>query len=189
MLASMGLVAVVSRLLVTDSPASPATAQSSTGAAANTTAIRSDPVPNAPSVPVAPATVADPVPDTSAPERIIADDASIPTAPARIVPVADPAADTSAPRRPVTLTRAAVEGALKRRRADFDRCRPRYRQLRVTITAGRAALAEIDAMPYSGVGDDVCLRDGLRRIAFPRATAPLDFVVPLDLRRGEDRTR
>ena len=81
------------------------------------------------------------------------------------------------------------EATLKERRADFDTCRRRYRQLRVRVVDGRAELAEIDAMPYSGVGDDVCLRDGLSRIPFPRVTKPADFVVPLDLRRKEDKAR
>lgn len=133
-----------------------------------------------------PTPVVAPTASPSPPETVTAGDPDKPAAP--VVSVATATTDTSR-RRPVELTQATVEAKLERRRANFDECRPRYRQLRVRVVDWRAELAEIDAMPYSGVGDDVCLRDGLSRIAFPRVAKPVDFVVPLDLRREKDKAR
>ena len=181
-LASVCLVAVVPLLLAPDT-AAPPNASDATAAAAIApvaAAVQNDPEDMPERTRVVPPTTSPSPPETAS--------ASAPDTPSAPLRVAAPTTDAS-PRRPVSLTRAAVEATLKRRRADFDTCRPRYRQLRVRVVDGRAELAEIDAMPYSGVGDDVCLRDGLSRIPFPRVTKPADFVVPLDLRRKEDKAR
>ncbi len=130
--------------------------------------------------PVSVAHDVDPTMGASPPEGI----ASEPDTPAPVTKIAAPIT-----RRPVSLTRAAVEAMLKRRHGEFQKCRPRYRQLRVRITGGQAELVEVDAMPFADVPDHVCLRDALALIAFPRTAKPVELVVRLDLRRGEEQAQ
>lgn len=92
----------------------------------------------------------------------------------------DPPDDAASPSKPVELTDSKVRARLLTRKNRLAKCESPLLVLDLTITAGRLALAAVNGMSE---GDELhtCVRDTLRGLTFPAASAPKKCTVTIDL--------